>query len=287
MISCTWPYRSCRSRSARSDAIRSSRVSPMPIRMPEVNGIASSPARRMVSRRASGSLSAEPWCAAPGSSSRRETLSSISPCEGQTSRRASSSSRVSTPGLACGSRPVASCTAPRRRHQVRHGRRVAERVQLVARLRVAELRLVAQREERFPTARPGAAPRNPDRLVDRQVRTLARPGRLRERAVVADIPAQLRERDKHLARVADSAAEAVVPERRRLPHQRRQIVCPGQIQGGLARRSGIAAGVHGDHAAGDCRPQTLIARRAAVCESAAGLAGPSRHASVRSARRVY
>ena len=71
---------------------------------------------------------------------RRETLSSIIPCEGHTSRSASSSSRVQTPGLACGSRPVASEHGARGGHEVRNRRRVAERVELGARLRVAELR---------------------------------------------------------------------------------------------------------------------------------------------------
>ena len=44
MTSCTWPCRSCASRSAMSDSARSRRVSPMPTRMPVVNGTRSRPA---------------------------------------------------------------------------------------------------------------------------------------------------------------------------------------------------------------------------------------------------
>ena len=40
--------------------MRSRRVSPMPMRIPVVNGIRSSPPRRRVARRTSGTLSGEP-----------------------------------------------------------------------------------------------------------------------------------------------------------------------------------------------------------------------------------
>ena len=62
--------RSCRSRIASSASMRSSRVSPMPIRMPVVNGTFSSPASRIVSSRTAGCLSGEPKCAPPFSHSR-------------------------------------------------------------------------------------------------------------------------------------------------------------------------------------------------------------------------
>src|SRR5215470_1239792 len=45
MTSWIWPWAACRSAIASSASIRSSRVSPMPIRMPVVNGTFSSPAR--------------------------------------------------------------------------------------------------------------------------------------------------------------------------------------------------------------------------------------------------
>ena len=105
------PCASCAPRSASSESMRSSRVSPMPMRMPDVKGTASSPASRIVSRRAAGSLSGEPWCACPFSSSRGETLSSMMPCDTDTSRSRAMSAALITPGLRWGSSPVSAATA--------------------------------------------------------------------------------------------------------------------------------------------------------------------------------
>ena len=55
-----WPWRSCSSASASSDAIRSSSVSPIPTRIPLVNGILSSPAAAIVSIRRAGCLRRRP-----------------------------------------------------------------------------------------------------------------------------------------------------------------------------------------------------------------------------------
>ena len=122
----------------------------------------------------------------------------------------------------------------RRGHQVRHRRGMPQRVQLGAGLRIAQLGLVAQREQRLAAARRGAAAGHVDHLVERHVGPLAGARRLGERAVVAHVPAQLRERDEHLARVADCAPEPGVPQRRRALHERRQIGRPHQIQRRLA-----------------------------------------------------
>ena len=118
--------------------------------------------------------------------------------------------------------------------QVRHRGGMPQRVQLGAGLRVAELGLVAQREQRLAAAGRGAPPRHVDHLVQRHVGPLAGPRRLGERAVVAHVPAQLRERDEHLARVADGAAEPGVPQLGRALHERRQVGRPRQIQRRLA-----------------------------------------------------
>ena len=91
---------------------RSSRVSPIPINRPVVNGMSSSPASRMVSRRASGRLSGLAQWARPRPSSRVEDCSSMIPWDALTLRRAASSSRLSTPGLAWGTRPVSAMTLP-------------------------------------------------------------------------------------------------------------------------------------------------------------------------------
>ena len=66
--------------SARSASTRSSSLSPMPTRIPLVNGILSSPASRIVSSRSSGCLVGEPWCTTRSGF----TDSSISPCEAVT-----------------------------------------------------------------------------------------------------------------------------------------------------------------------------------------------------------
>ena len=111
ITSCTCPWRSASSRIVRSASSRSARVSPMPMRMPVVNGTRSSPAAAIVARRAAGSLSGEPKCGRPRADSRSEVVSSIAPIDALTGRRARRSSRVSTPGFRCGSSPVSSSTA--------------------------------------------------------------------------------------------------------------------------------------------------------------------------------
>ena len=81
-----WPYSSPSSRSASSASRRSARVSPIPIRIPLVNGIASSPASRIVSSRAAGNLSGEAQCGPPRSASRSASVSSMIPIEAETGR---------------------------------------------------------------------------------------------------------------------------------------------------------------------------------------------------------
>ncbi len=206
-----WPCSRCRAAIASSASIRSARVSPIPIRIPVVNGIASSPASRIVSRRAAGRLSGEPKCGPPRSESRSAAVSSMSPCDAVTSRSAASSSRVSTPGLACGSRPVSSSTSAAHAHEVLDRRLATERGQLLAGDAVAALRLVAEREQRLRAAGGGAGAGDVEHLVGRQVRALAAARRTRERAVVTDVPAQLRQRDEDLRRVGDERAPAQAP----------------------------------------------------------------------------
>ena len=106
MTSCTWPQRRWDSAMASSASTRSARVSPMPTRMPVVNGMASSPAASRVASRRSGVLSGDPrW------QSRSASVSSIIPCEGAALRSRASSSGYSAPALAWGSSPVFSATS--------------------------------------------------------------------------------------------------------------------------------------------------------------------------------
>ena len=173
-----------------------------------MNGTASSPASRIVSSRASGSLSGEPWCGMPFSASRSEVDSSISPIDAETGPQEQQvlpghDARVEVrqePGLG--------------EHELGHARQVldrrlaAERGQLLARGAVAELGLVAEREERLVAAGLGACARDREHLVGRHERALAAPRRLRERAVVADVAAELRQRDEDLRGVGDDAGHA-------------------------------------------------------------------------------
>jgi hypothetical protein len=111
ITSWTWPCSPWAAAIARSASSRSARVSPIPIRIPVVNGTRASPARRSVSRRAAGSLSGEPKCGPPRRDSRSEVVSSIRPIDAAAGRRRAKSSPVRTPGFRCGSSDVSSRTA--------------------------------------------------------------------------------------------------------------------------------------------------------------------------------
>ena len=106
ITSCTCPYFACDAAIASSASMRSSRVSPMPTKIPVVNGMFSSPAHCNVSRRRCGSLSGAPrW---HSKSSRND--SSIIPCDGDTLRNMANSSLYNAPAFACGSNPVSFST---------------------------------------------------------------------------------------------------------------------------------------------------------------------------------
>src|SRR5437867_5016528 len=68
---------------------------------------------------------------------------------------------------------------------------------------IAKLRLVAEREESLVAARLGAGSRDGQNLVATHVGVLAPPRGPREGAVVADVPAEHRQRDEDLGRVGD------------------------------------------------------------------------------------
>ena len=160
------------------------------------------------------------------------------PIDADTGRSARRSSRVRTPGFRCGSSPVSSSTAPGGAREVLERRRAAERRKLLARGAVAQLGLVAEGEQRLAAARGRARARDLQHLVDRQVRALAAPRRRRERAVVADVAAELRQRDEHLRRVRDEPVARASRTASRLAEQlvRRQRE---QLQAVSARRGSL------------------------------------------------
>ena len=91
--------------------------------------------------------------------------------------------------------------------------------ELFARHAIAELGLVAEREERLSATALGAGARDGDHLVDRHEGALAASRRPCERAVVTDIPAELRQRDEDLRRIGDEAAVARLTQRARFGAQ--------------------------------------------------------------------
>ena len=88
---------------------------------------------------------------------------------------------------------------------------------------IAELGLLAEREKRFLAAHLGAVPCDLQDGVEFHVRVVELGGSLRESAVVADVAAQVRERDEDLFRVGDEVQEALV----------------AQGCGGVGERSGV------------------------------------------------
>jgi hypothetical protein len=195
--------------------------------MPVVNGTRASPASASVRSRTAGSLSGEPKWGPP----RRERRSEVR----------------QQPGLVEHSLGGAA--------EILDRRRATQRPQLLARGAVAKLRLIAQREQRFATAGGGAGARQLEHLVQRHVGALAAPRRTRERAVVADVAAELGQRDEQLWRERDQAL-AAQPAR-----LRQQLVGRGREQ--LVRlcrqlRLRVGAVVHGPH---DTRPKLRAHRR--------------------------
>ncbi len=134
-------------------------------------------------------------------------------------------------------------------HQLRHlgevGERglVAEPGQRLARRAVAQFGLVAQREQRLAAAGARAGAGDRQHLLGVEIGGLAAARRMREGAVVADVAAQLGQRDEHLARIGDEAAVARVAQCRRDPHQRpwvggsRRAPAPPSAESTLPRRA--------------------------------------------------
>jgi len=112
MHSWMWPYRSCASLMTTRVSIRSSTVSPIPIKIPVVNGTPSRPAASIVPRRLVDALSGKAQWSMFGPSRRSELCSGMIPCETATRLRSVTSSSDSTPGLACGKSPVSSRMSP-------------------------------------------------------------------------------------------------------------------------------------------------------------------------------
>ena len=248
MISWIWPWRSWSARSASIASIRSARVSPMPMRRPEVNGTAASPARSMVARRGGGVLVGRAEMrAAAGREARGGGL------QHDPHRRRHRAERGEIVGAHQPRIEVGQEAGPREHEpgdfaEVGQRRRVAERRELVAGDTVAALGLVAEGEERLGASRRPPGLGDGEDILGRQVGALAPPRRMGEGAVVADVAAELGQRDEDLPRIGHDRAEALVaefgrdrPSAGRDRRSRRATAPPGRRAAGR-RRLGRSAG---------------------------------------------
>jgi hypothetical protein len=83
--------------------------------------------------------------------------------------------------------------------QIRQGRAMSKPSELIGGGSVAQLRLVAEREQCLLAARGMTRPRNGQRFVEGQICPLVLTRRLGKRAVMANVTAKLRQRNKNLA----------------------------------------------------------------------------------------
>ena len=162
-------------------------------------GIRSSPAARSDSSRTRGRLSGEPKCGPPRSQRRSAALSSMRPIETECGRSLRNSSADSTPELMCGKQSCLLDDGARGVQHVVGRRRMAEPGERLARDAVAQLRLVAEREQRLLAAGRGTGTRDVEHVIELEIRFRQLSRTMSERAVVTHVAAQLRQRDEHLA----------------------------------------------------------------------------------------
>ena len=156
ITSCTWPCRACAAAIASIVARRSSRVSPIPISRPVVNGTCASPARPSDVEPGRGLLvgRAEMRACRGGGGARRRSRAS-----GPSRPRPAGGARSRPPehtGVQVGEQPGLLEHRAGRTLEVLEGGGAAERGELVACDAIAKLRLVAEREKRL--RQPAAAP---------------------------------------------------------------------------------------------------------------------------------
>ena len=134
---------------------------------------------------------------------------------------------------------------PRCSLEILERRRAPQPGELLTRRAVAQLRLVAQREQRLVATGRRTRARDREHFVDRHVRPLPAPRRARERAVVADVPAELRQRDEDLRRIRDERPGSSLADGARLRAQlvrRRLDERKGSIAGAYGTDSGAGPG---------------------------------------------
>ena len=240
MTSCRWPCARCRSRSASSASIRSSRVSPMPIRMPEVKGTFALPAASSVASRSAGTLSGAPIV---GTAALAQPLGRAFEHDAHRDRRLAQArevGRVHQAGIEV--RQQAGLLEDQRAHrrEIVERRGIAHRRQRLGGGLPLQLGLVAQGEQRLGAAGRLARARDLEHLLGREIGRLAAPRRMHEGAVAAGVAAEMGQRNEHLLGEGDAIAERRVAHGRRLAHQR------SEIAGEEIRRHGERPGTRDD-----------------------------------------
>ena len=114
--------------------------------------------------------------------------------------------------------------------QILEGGLEAELRQRLAGSAITQLRAFTEGEQRLLATQFGSLSGDLQYLVRGQVRRIQVARRLRERAVVAHVTAQVSQRDEHLLRIGDGIGEADVAQLAGSFHQGRQIVTCGQRQ---------------------------------------------------------
>ena len=99
---------------------------------------------------------------------------------------------------------------------------VSERVERVPGGAVAQLRLIAEREKRLRAAGGRSGAGDGEHLIRGEIGRPSRAWPLGEGAVMADIPAKMGERNKHLARIGDMAAMPLIAQTSRGVDQLRE-----------------------------------------------------------------
>ena len=89
---------------------------------------------------------------------------------------------------------------------------VSERVQRLARRAIAQLRLVAEREQRLRAAGGRSGAGDGEHFIRGQIGGLPRARPLGEGAIVADVTAKMGKRNEHLTRIRDETPVPLVAQ---------------------------------------------------------------------------
>ncbi len=179
MTSWMCPWRSCRSRMASSASMRSARVSPMPIRMPVVKGTRARPAASSVASRTAGTLSGEPKCGTPALRQPVRRRLQHDALRHRDLAQPFDPALVHDAGIEVGQQSRLLQNQGGRLLQIVQRRLGAQRPQRLPRGGIAQLRLVAEREQRLLAARSPARPRDLQHVLRQQVGRLRLAGCMR------------------------------------------------------------------------------------------------------------